>query len=181
MDAGGGWKDVPLLVCLVLAFVSCDRPDHNATPTVDDLPDGTPLLPLTIHEPPSLTGLEIGATDHQGRPVQLECATCHSLRDGEELPENPGGLDAVHGGLVFDHGALSCASCHDAAHAAQLHLADGRPLEMVEAMTLCPAERNHCVDCHDPHSHAFPTYLPAAPPRDRFLHSAGHDDEGGHE
>lgn len=194
---------VALAVAALAWLAACDRPDDIATPVEDGLPDGATLFPVLVHEPPSLSGVDVGQRDHQGRPAPVECATCHSLRAGAPLPATAEGLEAVHAGLAFDHGELSCASCHDADRPEALHLADGRPLDMADAMDLCgqchgpqardwqhgshggvrghwdrrrgPAERNHCVDCHDPHRPAFPTYLPLPPPRDRFL-DTGHDE-----
>lgn len=99
---------------------------------------------------------------------------------------------------MLSHGELTCAACHDATDRAALHLADGRTIALLDAMTLCaqchgpqkrdydhgahggmrghwdlargPRERNHCVACHEPHAPAFGRFSPAPGPRDRFSH-----------
>ncbi|MCA8972516.1 MAG: hypothetical protein R3B99_37990 [Polyangiales bacterium] len=107
-----------------------------------------------------------------------------------------------HVGLTFEHGPLDCAHCHDASDPSWLHTADGHRLPTTEALELCaqchglqwtdfqhgahggmrgawdlnagPRERNHCVDCHDPHRPAFGQYRPMPPPRDRFVPTPPH-------
>jgi len=185
------------LVAIALAVGCNDRPDDLAMPAVAPPSAEATAHRVDVHMPASLSSLGSGMTDHQGRPVGVSCATCHSLRDHHELPRSVEELGAVHGGLELAHGSLSCGSCHHPEAAERLRLADETSLEMVEAMTLCaqchgpqardwaagthggirghwdrrmgPATRNHCVDCHDPHAPAFPSFLPAPPPRDRFL------------
>lgn len=116
-----------------------------------------------------------------------------SRRGPERLQSQVGG---PHVGLAFEHGPLDCAHCHDAAAPHQLRTADARTLPTTEAIELCsqchglqwrdfqhgahggmrghwdraagPRERNHCVDCHDPHAPAFQRYRPLPPPVDRF-------------
>lgn len=78
-----------------------------------------------------------------------------------------------------------------------LHLATGEQVPMLQAIRLCAQchgtqwrdyqrgahggmfgywdlsrgsrTRNHCVDCHDPHTPKFVGGRPVLPPRDRFL------------
>ena len=150
------------------------------------------------------TGLE----DHAGRPITVACATCHSVRPANGSPDAPPRRDAstltvFHQGLIFDHGDLACASCHNAGDGyATLRLAEGTALGFPEVMTLCAQchgptyadwqrgahggmtghwdlsrggrERNNCIDCHDPHAPAFPRMVPTFKPRDRFLDGDPH-------
>lgn len=110
-------------------------------------------------------------------------------------PADAAPLKTFHVGLRLSHGELGCASCHAEGKLPKLHLATGEPLQMTEAMTLCGQchgpqlrdykhgahggmtghwdlsrggrTRNHCVDCHDPHTPKFVGGRPVLPPRDR--------------
>jgi hypothetical protein len=154
-----------------------------------------PSFEVRVHEPARLTSIEAAAPGAQS--VRVACKTCHSLREGDTLPTSPADLVDFHRGLVFEHGQLSCGSCHVAGHHDQLRLADGSTILALEVMTLCgqchgsqmrdyrrgahggmrgywdlsrgPRERNNCIDCHDPHAPAFVGGQPVLPPRDRFL------------
>lgn len=192
------------LAALLLASSGCDSTGF-ATPPVA-APDSSIHYDIEVHQPASLTGLKVELTDQQGRPVVVECMTCHSVRDDHDVPDDAHDLESVHAGMIYSHGALSCLACHAPERADRLRLADGTILEMAEALRLCgqchgtqlrdwengshggmrghwdrrrgPATRNHCIDCHDPHAPAFPSYLPTPPPRDRFLPTpaaGGHD------
>ena len=128
--------------------------------------------------------------------LHVGCASCHSLREGEPLPESVDELEEFHGGLTFRHGELSCASCHNPNDVITLRLADGRILETTEVVSLCsqchgtqardyrkgahggmagywdlsrgPRKRKICSDCHDPHAPSYVGGLPVSGPRDRF-------------
>lgn len=151
-----------------------------------------------IHIPSKLTSIESGQTDALGQPVRIACATCHTLKETATLPESPGDLKEFHVGLAFDHGSNRCASCHVSEPRAEpkLRLADGTHVPMTEAMALCAQchgpqyrdyqagahggmsgawdlsrgdrVRNHCVDCHDPHVPAYPSFKPTTRMRDRL-------------
>lgn len=151
-------------------------------------------FPVTIHTPPKLTGVPSDHEDALGRPLRVRCVECHSQRQSEE-PRRPEQLDEFHRGLTFKHGELACVSCHDRGDHERLTLASGEKVPLVDAMRLCaqchgpqyrdytrgshggmngywdlsrgPRLRNHCVDCHDPHSPAYPGFSPAPGPRDR--------------
>lgn len=154
--------------------------------------------PTTVAIPASLRGLPTGRTGTDGEPIVVPCMTCHAGRDaGAALPGAAAALRGPHAGLTLEHGDNSCASCHDPERRDQLRLADGRRVELVEALALCgqchgtqrrdyvhgahggmsghwdtqagPRTRNHCVHCHDPHRPKYPRLLPAPPPRDRFF------------
>lgn len=109
-----------------------------------------------------------------------------------ELKDFHVGLAFDHG-----DGALRCASCHVANPKGPplLRLADGKTIPTTETMTLCAQchgpqyrdykhgshggmngywdltkggrNRNHCVDCHDPHVPKYQPTRPVLPPKDR--------------
>jgi hypothetical protein len=138
--------------------------------------------------------------------VRVACFTCHGILQVELSTRAPTPLQpdvlGPHVGLLFDHGTLDCAHCHDPADPSHLRTADARSLPTTEALELCsqchglqwtdfqhgahggmrghwdlnagPRERNHCVDCHDPHRPAFGQYRPMPPPRDRFVPAPPH-------
>lgn len=162
--------------------------------------------PVMIRQPATLTSIATGATDQLGRPTSIACATCHGNRETEhELPPDAASIGGPHAELELVHGELTCGSCHHPEQYDQLRLADGTAMPLGDAMRLCgqchgtqkrdydhgshggmrghwdlsagPRERNHCVDCHDPHAPAYPSFEPVFPPRDRFL-GHEHDDEG---
>jgi formate-dependent nitrite reductase cytochrome c552 subunit len=160
-------------------------------------PPGPPTGTVEIHQPARLTSVATGNSDAQGRPERVACVTCHTLRTPTALPTSVNELDEFHQDLRFAHGDLSCASCHVAGDQRSLRLADGSTLDMRDAMNLCRQchgpqfrdyqhgshggmtghwdlsvggrVRNHCVDCHDPHTPAFQPTLPVLPPRDHGL------------
>ncbi|WP_437283961.1 hypothetical protein [Sorangium sp. So ce406] len=169
--------------------------------------DATPVASAAIHLPDKLSGVPSDKRDSLGRPIRAACVTCHSLRRPEALPASTSELDEFHVGLRFEHGGLSCASCHVIGDQDTLRKADGTILPMRDAMQLCAQchgpqlrdyakgahggmsgsyaggarMRNHCVDCHDPHVPAFQPSTPVLPPRDRFVgdHATG-TGEGAH-
>lgn len=151
----------------------------------------------SIHAPDSLWSIETDKVDGLGRPIRVACITCHTLRKPEKLPEHPDQLKEFHRGLAFKHGENTCATCHVVGAQDSLRLADGRTIPMREAMTLCgqchgsqlrdykkgahggmsghwdlgsgDRLKNHCVDCHDPHTPKFVPSMPVLPPRDLKL------------
>ena len=150
---------------------------------------------VTVHRPPSLSGLVGTVETPQGRPVEVACATCHAvLQPPPALPTSAATLGGPHAGLRFDHGGNACRACHDPARFDRLRLATGDSVPMTDALLLCaqchgtqhrdwrhgahggmsghwdlargPRVRNHCVDCHDPHAPRFPRFRPLPPPPD---------------
>ena len=138
-----------------------------------------------------------GQLDTLGRPITISCASCHanfepntSIRTGEQLEQ-------FHQGLKFAHGNLTCLSCHHSKNYNWLRLASDQPLDYSQSQTLCSQchskqhkdyehgahggmnghwnterggrVRKQCIDCHDPHSPAFPAMIPTFRSRDRFL------------
>jgi hypothetical protein len=97
------------------------------------------------------------------------------------------------------HGDLTCRQCHNHGKMSQAatHLADQSPVEYPVVVYLCgqchgpqfrdytngthggasgywdlnkgARQRNHCINCHNPHAPAYPMVTPVAPPRDRNL------------
>ncbi len=149
--------------------------------------------------------LAVEVIDEHGRMAEVTCVVCHSLRAPSARPTTHADLDTFHHEMVFDHGALSCQSCHNSADYGTFRLADQQVVENFDVMTLCsqchgpqfrdyvhgahggmngywdlergPRERNSCVVCHDPHAPAFPSMLPTFKPFDRFLASPDHEME----
>ncbi len=159
-----------------------------------------------VHAPRSLVAMEVPVPGREDETAPIRCATCHALRPNDyEPPASVDDLRPPHNGLTFEHGELACVSCHDRGAADDLHLASGEIVPMSEAMRLCaqchgtqmrdyehgahggmrghwdlsrgPRERNHCVDCHDPHEPAFPTMQPLPGPNDRFTSPSEADHE----
>lgn len=153
---------------------------------------------VEIRQPITQPRVDTGRTDAQGRPITVSCGSCHATSAPRRDTRSSVELDEFHQGLVYQHGNLTCLSCHDATNYDQLRLADGRGVPFPDAMALCsqchgpqfrdysrgshggmtgfwdlsrgPRLRNHCVDCHDPHAPHFPVVTPSFPlPLDRGL------------
>jgi len=135
--------------------------------------------------------------DAKGRPVALACSNCHAVREPNRHTASGTDLDTFHQGLSYQHGGLTCLSCHHSENYDRLRLADGTQLAYERSMDLCaqchgpqhrdyqagshggmtgywdlnqgPRERNHCLVCHDPHFPSYPPMMPVFPPKD-----AGH-------
>lgn len=151
-----------------------------------------------IVPPAALGELKTGITDLHGKPVGVKCSTCHTEGNKREpAADTPAQLSDFHTDMEFDHGQLSCSSCHATDDRDKLKLADGTQLafdDTIEQCAQCHSSeyrsfkhgahggasgywdrtegarvRNHCVTCHDPHDPAFPDVTPADPPRDRFF------------
>jgi hypothetical protein len=163
---------------------------------------GPSVFATTVRDPGG--ALRLSGED-RAQTVRLTCASCHSLRAPRALPEKPSDLREFHTGLTFNHGELRCTSCHAEGQPPRLHLANGEPLAVRESLALCAQchgpqwrdyqhgahggmrgswdlsrggrERNHCIDCHDPHAPAFVGGAPVLPPRDRFL-TSGEENHG---
>ncbi len=159
-----------------------ETPTAGRHPVIIRRPAGPPMVPT-------------GQTNFQGQPVFVSCSACHTTTSPNLQTQRAEDLTRFHQGLTYNHGALTCLSCHNAADYDTLRLADGRPLEFANSLTLCSQchgpqrrdfdrglhggmtgywdltrggrERNTCLNCHDPHAPAFPPVLPVLPPRDR--------------
>ena len=102
-------------------------------------PSASASGPVVIHDPPKLTSIETGQLDSRGRELRVACTTCHGVRDaGAPFPEHAADLREFHNGLVVDHGALGCQSCHVAFGGSEprLRLADGTTVATRDAMSL---------------------------------------------
>lgn len=156
--------------------------------------------PTRIHRPSGLGAVDTPLQDIHGTPVGVSCATCHAGPGEDAIATDQGNPEQVHGSIELQHGALACAACHDPEDRRLLRLADGRSLEMGEAMQLCAQchgpqardyqhgahggmsgywdlrqgerLRNHCVDCHAPHSPRPAPVQPAPRALDRVSGTA---------
>lgn len=159
---------------------------------------------VTINPAPPAPRVDTGVVDELGRKVTVSCTTCHATRQPDFENRAVADLTEFHRGLSVSHGTISCLSCHNSSDYDALKLADGTRIEYADVMTLCaqchgtqmqdyqrgvhggmsgywdltrgPQQRNHCVDCHNPHAPQFPKMHPTFKPRDRFLekHHSSH-------
>jgi hypothetical protein len=152
--------------------------------------------PVLIKRPAGAPRVATRLTNFHGEPVTVACSSCHATTKPNSETRTAAELDQFHQGLKYVHGNLTCLSCHNANNYDTLHLADSRPVEFTDGMTLCSQchgpqrrdydmglhggmtghwdltrggrTRNTCINCHDPHAPAFPLVLPVFPPRDRI-------------
>jgi hypothetical protein len=160
--------------------------------------------PIFVNLPEGPPRVDTGRTDDLGRPITVSCASCHAAltpNPARKSPDEP--PMQFHQGLTFDHGGLSCLSCHNPNNYNTLRLADGAAVPYPDVMTMCaqchaPQARDwehgahggmtgywdrtrgerirkSCIDCHDPHAPAFPAMTPTFKPIDRFLGPAHGD------
>lgn len=179
---------------LVAGVASCHRIERPATVTLRGQPGGNPdPHPVSIAPARPMHGVQI---ENASGSASVPCATCHQGRSARSV-FSAEDLDEFHQGLVFAHGRLACAACHDPVDYGALRLADGTRVPYGDPMPLCrqchgsqardydhgahggwtgywdlrqgPRVRNHCVHCHDPHAPSFPRMQPTFKPHDRFL------------
>ena len=160
-----------------------------------------------INAPKPLPEIPTGLKDAKGNPVLMSCKSCHSVRSPDPKNGSKGPLVSFHQDLDFVHGKLVCISCHNPEGSyADFRLASGESVKPENIMKLCAQchgsqfrdyqhgshggmtgywdlrkgvrQRNHCINCHDPHQPAFPLFRPAAGPNDRFT---PHQKKGTHE
>ena len=171
------------------SVVTTDAPTLNSS-------SGTPKFKTTIEIPEGLGALATGQVNAVGKPVEIQCSTCHT----EGSP--PAKDSRFHTRERIDHGPLSCAHCHASDNRALLHLANGEPIAMRNAMELCaqchgsqyrdyqhgshggmrgywdlsrgPRQRHHCITCHNPHRPQFRSFIPAPGPKPR-VRGGGHE------
>jgi len=181
---------LPTLLLLAACATGFSDPERELGPAVTGQPH-----PVRVHLPTTLGVADTTQLDVNGRPIGVACATCHG--GSEPLVDGAGDPEPMHEAVELAHGDLSCASCHDPEDRSLLRLADGRRLELADTMQLCaqchgtqhrdyqhgahggmsgywdlrqgPRSRNHCVDCHGPHSPRYEGGQPVHPPRDRFF------------
>ena len=162
---------------------------------VDPPTNQTRLYPVQIRSAALNPRINTGRTNFSGQSVSVACSTCHTTTKPNLEISSSVELDEFHQGLRFNHGNLACLSCHNAQNYDTLHLATGKAVEFSNVMVLCaqchgtamrdyergshggmngywdltrgPRSRNNCVNCHDPHSPAYPQAMPVFLPRDR--------------
>lgn len=158
-------------------------------------------FPVVIRQP-SAPRVFTGLTNYAGQPVTASCASCHATTKSNPQLRDAADLQQFHQGLKYNHGALSCVSCHNDKNYNTLKLADGTSVEFPNVMQLCaqchgpqardyrngshggmnghwdlskgPRTRNNCTDCHDPHAPQYPVVMPVFQPRDRGIQKNSH-------
>lgn len=154
------------------------------------------VFPVTVKPGPPTPQLDTGLKDGRGTAITAACSTCHTSTTPNVSRNTADDLFQAHRGLSYNHGNLTCLSCHNSKDYDTLHLADGHRVAFPDVMTLCsqchgtamrdylhgshggmngywdltrgPRERNNCVNCHDPHYPEFPLVQPVLPPHDRI-------------
>lgn len=154
------------------------------------------LHPVVIKPGPGIPHVDTGLKDSAGQPIAVSCGTCHSTTKPNLARNSAEGLLPPHRGLNYQHGGLTCLSCHNSENYDTLRLADTRAVAFPDVMTLCSQchgtarrdydhgshggmngywdltkggrTRNNCVHCHDPHHPDFPIVRPVLSPRDRI-------------
>ncbi len=191
-----------LLVLLSLCGLAIVRAQKTGSKSADEssapaTTTGKPAKhPVTIRPGPATPQIDTGLRDPQGHPITTSCSTCHSTTTPNLDRNSAEDLIQAHAGLNYQHGKLTCLSCHNAKDYDTLHLADGRSVAFPDVMKLCaqchgtamrdyehgshggmngywdlsqgPRVRNNCINCHDPHLPKFPLVRPVLPPRDRI-------------
>ncbi|MFN7139840.1 MAG: hypothetical protein ACK4UN_10925 [Limisphaerales bacterium] len=185
------------LACL--GVVAVDKMRKQEKPSLPDVGvmEGKTSHPTHVRQP---AGPKVftGETDFHGKAVTVNCSTCHATTEPNLELRSAAELKDFHQGLHYNHGNLSCVSCHNPGDYDTLRLADGKLLNFSNSMQLCSQchgqqardfrhgahggmtghwdlskgsrERATCIDCHDPHSPAYPTVMPVFKPKDRNFH-----------
>lgn len=184
-------------VCVLLL-----RAGDKAAPTAN-LPPPAPTVAAaaqrfdtSIRPGPATPRVQTDVRDVHRQPVSVACVTCHQTTQPNLQTRSAAQLRQFHQGLTYQHGNLTCLSCHNAQNYDTLRLADGTTLPFAETMTLCAQchgqkkrdydhgahggmngywdlarggrTRNTCTNCHDAHAPALPQVWPVLPPRDRL-------------
>lgn len=181
--------------------------DHGAGAEADQPAAESPLHPIVLHSHPT-PRIATGIIGEDGHPVTISCSTCHSMLEPD--PKNTAAdLDLFHHGIHFQHGTITCLSCHNRNDYDSLVLADGRSVAYESSIDLCSQchgihrrdfdrgahggmtgywdltrggrVRNTCVDCHDAHAPKYQGAIPVPGPRSRFQQRAADRDGAAHE
>lgn len=199
---------VALALLAALAATTPGASTASAPSPGADPAKARPRHPVRVRQPIQPPRVETGLLDARGQPITTACATCHATSKPRPETNAAEQLDEFHQGLAYAHGQLSCLSCHHADNYDRLRLADGRQLEFPDALQLCaqchgpqyrdyqhgshggmtgywdlsrgPRDRNHCVDCHDPHAPAYARVRPAFAPAPDRGHSPQTGTTGAH-
>lgn len=189
-----------LVMALVMAFSAIASKIDKAESTSAAPATNAPLHAVMVKRPGGTPKVAMGLTNHHGEAVTVSCATCHATTRPNIETRAAAELDQFHQGLKYAHGNLTCLSCHNANDYDTLRMADSRPVAFENVITLCSQchgpqrrdydmglhggmnghwdltkggrTRNTCVNCHDPHSPAYPLVQPVFPPKDRISVSA---------
>ena len=193
----------PSLVLLVALLMGCPSDSEWTDPSREFGPavsTEAPKHPVSIHQPTTLGVADSAHVDINGTPIGVACDTCHGPSGELSWAQQPDSPANFHEAVKLEHGTLSCNFCHDDDRT-KLHLADGKKLDIGDALVLCsqchgvqvrdykagshggmngywdlqrgPRDRNHCVDCHAPHTPAYERVMPVHMPQDRFLDESG--------
>lgn len=169
----------------------------NGGAAVTDTVHGSEVHPVVVNRPDGPPRVVTGILDDLGRPVTVSCASCHANMEPNFTTRSGEQLEEFHLGLHFDHGNMTCLTCHNANNYNALRLADGSEIAYQNVQSMCaqchapqhrdflrgahggmsgywdrsrgPQHRKNCIDCHDPHAPAFPHMIPTFKPYDRFL------------
>lgn len=198
------WRQATALVLGLLAVTglavgalqAADSAKGSAKPESSELVAKTNLFPVVIKRPPGVPQVATSLTNFQGQPVLVSCSSCHTTTKPNLENRHAADLDQFHQGLKYQHGNLTCLSCHNSGNYDTLRLADTQTVEFADNMTVCSQchgpqrrdyerglhggmnghwdltrggrTRNTCINCHDPHTPKFPQVLPVLSPRDRI-------------
>jgi len=202
----GGVTVLTLATAFLTGVVAFERKSKESTPT--NASSAQPKkFAVVINRPSGPPCVRVESAN--GKIETVACSTCHATRPANPLNREPKDLDEFHQDMVFNHGSLSCLSCHNSSDYDKLKAADGASIEYVNVMQLCgqchgpqmrdyehgthggmtgywdlnqgPRQRNNCVDCHHPHAPQFPHMQPTFKPRDRFLNDTNEKHANGHE
>lgn len=186
---------------IILGLTCACRHSDKASQAVELHAAGKAPMSI-VHQPPRLTGVDVGRNNALGEPIRVRCETCHTLRQDAPLPKQMDALEDFHRGMTLSHGTVECSSCHAQGQPPRLRLASGETIPVSDALRLCSQchgpqyrdyqhgahggmtgywdttrggrVRNHCVDCHDPHTPKIAPVIPLPRPRDRFFNKAEH-------
>ncbi len=192
-------NELVVFQCLLLVgaiFEATGAEPARVRPTVVAASTNGAFHPVVIKRPAGTPKVATGLTNFHGQPVMASCSSCHATTKPNIDTRATADLDQFHQGLKYVHGNLTCLSCHNAKNYDTLRMADSRPVEFTDVMTLCSQchgpqkrdydmglhggmngywdltrggrTRNTCINCHDPHAPAFPLVMPVLPPRDRI-------------
>ncbi len=180
-----------------------EAPGHKGWPAASAAPP-TYKYKTAIHLPYPQLGMNTAARDAEGKPVRVRCATCHLLQPPQPRNEMATQLAGFHKGVKLVHGGLTCRTCHDPPRYETFRLGSGAAVPYRQVMQLCgqchsrqrrdydlglhggmagywdldagPRDRNHCLDCHNPHQPRVPRVIPV--PRSRY-HEVPPGERGG--
>ena len=190
------FRDTAIFIIVAHAVAQAGAEEVAAPPAVEASSTNVALYPVITKHPAGPPKVATGLTNFQGQPVMASCSSCHTTTKPNLETRSAADLDQFHQGLKYNHGKLTCLSCHNSSNYDTLRLADTRTVEFADVMTLCSQchgpqrrdydrglhggmngywdrtrggrTRNNCITCHDPHTPVYPLVMPVLPPRDRI-------------